>query len=629
MKFQKFHLSTVISFVFFIIFVVLLFSSALWFYNGSIKTIQSETNNYFNQNKKIVEIILDNHTNNLSDLTRQIANKYNFDESALNNNETQKYLEKMFDSNIDNKLDFMFLSFNNGEVIDVSLAIFDTKEIIKDLTNNKSEGTIFFRKMVLNEINIALLVSKQEVINSKSGRYIGDLYAGIILNDNFSIVDDIYNKLEVESLSIVLNNEIISSSTAYNNELHKQIQAFTHEIKTNELKVIDDLIVKRTSIALKGNDTSLETITIIKNDTFDKFYEDFVLKVLILSFLVLILFYISYKMIKKIIELPLNKLLNFASKSSKNQNVNKFEETRIEEFNNLGLKFERLILKIKRMNSKLEIKVSKRTSELEESNDELQFTIENLKNTQEKLIEAEKMASLGGLVAGVAHEINTPVGIGLTGITHFLHITEEINNLYNDDNLSQEELEEYLKTSAELARLINTNLDRTAHLIKSFKQVAVDQTSEEKRKFKLRHYIEEVLFSLNNVTKQTKLEIEVICEENIEINSYPGSISQILTNLIMNSIRHGFKSNEKGNINICVTQNNSEITFIYKDNGQGILSNNLDKIFDPFFTTNREKGGTGLGLNIIYNIITNSLGGSITCNSERGEGVEFVIIFKV
>ena len=334
-------------------------------------------------------------------------------------------------------------------------------------------------------------------------------------------------------------------------------------------------------------------------------------------------------MINRIIALPLNRLLNFASKSLMNSKVDKFEETRIEEFNKLGLKYQKLVSKIKKMNSKLELKVKKRTSELEESNDELQFTIENLKNTQDKLIEAEKMASLGGLVAGVAHEINTPIGIGITGITHLLRLTDDLKKLLSDDNLSKKEFDEYLSMSEEISKLINSNLNRTAQLVKSFKQVAVDQTNEEKREFNVKDYIDEILFSINSLTKKAKINIDVKCDDKIKINSYPGAVSQIITNMIINSIRHGFKEKENGKISIDITKSDDGIMLKYKDNGQGILEENLNKIFDPFFTTNREEGGTGLGLNIIYNIITNTLKGTIKCISKRGHGVEFIIIFKV
>lgn len=270
----------------------------------------------------------------------------------------------------------------------------------------------------------------------------------------------------------------------------------------------------------------------------------------------------------------------------------------------------------------------KRNFELEKANEELEVSISHLKLTQEQLIESEKMASLGALVAGVAHEINTPIGIGLTGITHFVEISKKLRQLYDNDKMSEDDFEEYLKTSQELAGLINTNLQRAANLVKSFKQVAVDQTSEEKRKFDLKDYINEILSSIYSITKKTKLNIIVSCDNDIKINSYPGALSQIITNLIMNSIIHAYENGEKGTLNINVTKKDDKIELIYKDDGKGIPIENLSKIFDPFFTTNRENGGSGLGLNIIYNIVTTKLNGRIKCKNNL-KGVEFIITFKV
>ena len=267
-------------------------------------------------------------------------------------------------------------------------------------------------------------------------------------------------------------------------------------------------------------------------------------------------------------------------------------------------------------------------SEIKKRNEELEQTILNLKKTQNKLIESEKMASLGGLVAGVAHEINTPVGIGLTGITHFLNITNDIENKYTSNIMTKDEFEKYLTTSQELGNLININLERTSHLIKSFKQVAVDQTSEEERQFNLKQYIEDTIFSLDNIIKKTNLTIE-IKSKNINISSYPGAYSQIITNLILNSIQHGYKKKEKGTISIDISKKNNSLYLIYKDDGKGISKDNLSNIFEPFFTTNRGQGGTGLGLNVIYNIVTSNLKGTIVCHSKEDYGVKFKIVIPL
>ena len=257
--------------------------------------------------------------------------------------------------------------------------------------------------------------------------------------------------------------------------------------------------------------------------------------------------------------------------------------------------------------------------------EELQKTIKELKLMQTQLIESEKMAALGGLVAGVAHEINTPVGNGITGITHLVDITESISEKYKYDDISEDEFEEYLKTSSDLSTMISINLQKTAHLVKSFKQVAVDQSTEEKRIFNLKDYLNEVLFSLSPITQKTKLSIILNCDDRLVINSYPGAFSQVISNLIINSIRHGYKEKQVGSILIIASKYMDSLKITYKDDGCGISKDNLEKIFDPFFTTNRKAGGTGLGLNIIQNIIVKNLKGTITCMSEKNHGVEFTI----
>ncbi|WP_108061479.1 nitrate- and nitrite sensing domain-containing protein [Poseidonibacter lekithochrous] len=267
--------------------------------------------------------------------------------------------------------------------------------------------------------------------------------------------------------------------------------------------------------------------------------------------------------------------------------------------------------------------------ELQHTNEEYEVSLDNLKKTQTQLIESEKMASLGGLVAGVAHEINTPVGIGITGSSHFLEMTDKLKKLYDSDNMGEDDFEDYLNSSVDLAKLINLNLSKAAELVKSFKQIAVDQTSEEKRTFALEKYLNELLLSIGNVLKRTELEVDIQCDSNIKIYSYPGLLSQIITNLIMNSIIHGYDEIKQGKIIIDIKVIDENLVISYKDDGKGIPSENLLKIFDPFFTTNRENGGSGLGLNIIYNIITKQLNGTIKCKSNEPVGTEFLITFKI
>lgn len=279
---------------------------------------------------------------------------------------------------------------------------------------------------------------------------------------------------------------------------------------------------------------------------------------------------------------------------------------------------------------KLELDIIERNAELKASNENLEHTIENLKLMQKKLVESEKMASLGSLVAGVAHEINTPVGVGLTGVTQLKDECNSIRQRYEQGLLDENSFNEFLASVTEISDIVNKNLERTAHLVRSFKQVAVDQTSEEDRQVNIKYYCEEVVFSLASVLRKASVEVKIDCADDYNVLTNPGLLSQVLTNLIVNSVKHGFSGRESGAIQIHITAiNDTEFVMTYQDNGKGISAENAPKIFDPFFTTGRDSGGTGLGLNITYNIVTNALGGSIVCHSQEGYGVEFVIQFKV
>ena len=277
----------------------------------------------------------------------------------------------------------------------------------------------------------------------------------------------------------------------------------------------------------------------------------------------------------------------------------------------------------------LEEQLHNRNIDLQDSNDELETMIENLKKTQNKLIESEKLAALGNMVAGVAHEINTPVGIGLTGSSHLEFITENIFDKYKNESMSEEEFEDYIKTSIELSKVINSNLNRTADIVKNFKQVAIDQTSEQKRIFNIKEYIKGILISIDSIKGEKDLDISINCDDNLEIVSYPGFFAQIITNLVSNSISHGFEDKQKGSINFDVNIEDNNLCFKYSDDGRGISKDNLPKIFDLFFSTNKQNGGSGLGMNIIYNLVTVNLHGTINCTSNENEGTTFYIVIPL
>lgn len=283
------------------------------------------------------------------------------------------------------------------------------------------------------------------------------------------------------------------------------------------------------------------------------------------------------------------------------------------------------------MNEQLESLVEKRTEILSETllivekqNEDLSDSLEQLSLAKDQLIESEKMAALGALVSGVAHEINTPLGNSIT-LGSYL---DDLVISCNDEDLS-EDTKENLSDIKDAVHMLNLNLVKAANLISSFKEVAVDQQHQVKTKFNVKIYIEKILTSLHHNFKNTNIDIVVNCDENIDVVSYPGAYSQLLTNLIMNSLIHGFGESSEGTITIDIHLNRDILNIDYFDNGKGISEENLSKVFDPFFTTKRHQGGSGLGMFIVYNIVTQKLHGLVELNSQVGKGVHFDIRIPV
>jgi signal transduction histidine kinase len=279
---------------------------------------------------------------------------------------------------------------------------------------------------------------------------------------------------------------------------------------------------------------------------------------------------------------------------------------------------------LEEQNRELDVQIVERNVALSAS----QELLEKLQRLQENMVQSEKMAALGGLVAGIAHEINTPVGIILTSSTHLEAETGKTAARYQQGELSGDDLESYFDTARQSAHLITLNSQRAADLIHSFKQVAVDQSSGERREFELKGYIEEVLLSLQPTLKKTPIDIALQCPEGLMLDNYPGALSQILTNFIMNSLLHAYQPGQAGKLSIDVrAAPDDEIEIVYSDDGQGIPPESQSKIFEPFYTTRRGKGGSGLGLHIVYNIVRKTLQGSLHTHSVVGQGTTFTLTF--
>jgi len=263
-----------------------------------------------------------------------------------------------------------------------------------------------------------------------------------------------------------------------------------------------------------------------------------------------------------------------------------------------------------------------------ETNYELKGSIIELKKAQERLLDAEKMAVLGSISAEVTHEINTPIGVSITSTTYLADLLIKLKSDMEDNRLSKRILNDFTENSEQGLNLLLNNLERASELVSSYKQVAVDQISEKIRQINLAKYLDEIIHSLHPKLKKTNHTIKVNCPDDAEIYCHAGAISQIFTNLIINSVLHGFKGINRGEIAISVKLNGEQVHIVYKDNGHGLSAQQLDHLFDPFYTTESSRGGTGLGTHIVHNLVTDTLSGSVKASSGVEKGLTYEIKFN-
>jgi signal transduction histidine kinase len=266
--------------------------------------------------------------------------------------------------------------------------------------------------------------------------------------------------------------------------------------------------------------------------------------------------------------------------------------------------------------------------ELRASKERAETALHELNAAQQNLIDAERLAALGGLVAGVAHEVNNPIGISLTVASSFARRTEMFEaELRSETGLRRSQLDEFVRTSRDAAQQLVGNLQRAGELIQSFKQVAVDRSRAERRQFDLREATDQIIASLRPALKKASISSSVEVPESLLIDGYPGSYGQILTNLFLNAANHAFADGRSGVITISAKPSgNDDVEIIFADNGAGMTPDVQRQAFDPFFTTRRDEGGTGLGLHIVYNLVTQQLGGRMMLDSRPGQGTTFRII---
>ena len=277
-------------------------------------------------------------------------------------------------------------------------------------------------------------------------------------------------------------------------------------------------------------------------------------------------------------------------------------------------------LALEQLNHELEDRVKQATQEL-------RAMVEELTLRQEQLVESRKMAALAGLLAGVSHEINTPLGIGITAVSVLKKATLDLMQAVNEQKVSRKRIDDFFTEALNSEQLIASSLNRTANLIKSFKQIAVDQSVENMRSFQIKQYVNNVLSSLRHELEKAPFVITFDNTNDFEVYGNPGAFSQIVSNLVMNSLHHGFVDREEGEITIIIELYQDTVEFCYKDSGCGISDAHKALIYEPFFTTKRGQGYTGLGLHIVYNSVTQSLNGTIDCKSTTENGTRFDIHF--
>jgi signal transduction histidine kinase len=282
---------------------------------------------------------------------------------------------------------------------------------------------------------------------------------------------------------------------------------------------------------------------------------------------------------------------------------------------------------VRALNSELEQRVAQRTAELSARSEELAASLGQLKRTQTELVEAEKLAALGALVAGVAHELNTPLGNALTAVTTLHGRIDELHDQSARGEMRRADFAAFVSDGTALTLLATRACERAAHLVASFKQVAADRTAEQRHEFDLRQLVHDLIATLRPTLDPARWQIHLDIPAGIRCDSYPGPLVQILGQLIQNAERHAFAGHQNGTVHIKATNDEGQITLLVVDNGHGMPATTLSRIFDPFFTTRLGQGGSGLGLAISRNIATGMLCGSLRAESEPGRGTSFTLSF--
>ncbi|ODJ88288.1 sensor protein ZraS [Candidatus Thiodiazotropha endolucinida] len=267
--------------------------------------------------------------------------------------------------------------------------------------------------------------------------------------------------------------------------------------------------------------------------------------------------------------------------------------------------------------------------ELKQSKQLIEKDLDMLKAMQQQLVEKEKLAALGSLVAGVAHEVNTPIGVAMTSISACSEEIRQLKKSYQAEELTESEMDAFFETVDESMRLAKTGLDQAARLISSFKMISVDQNIDDIRLIDVCDYLRDIIRTFQNQLKKTKIQVELDCPQHMMVKTYLGSLSQIMNNLLSNVINHAYEPEQSGIVHIQIEQKENRLNLLFEDYGKGMDESLKESVFQPFITTARNRGGSGLGLNIVYNLVVQRFSGEIEVQSKPGEGSRFIISLVV
>ncbi len=283
---------------------------------------------------------------------------------------------------------------------------------------------------------------------------------------------------------------------------------------------------------------------------------------------------------------------------------------------------------LERRQTKLEQEIRQRKiveDDLRETNSQLQSSVTAFERVQDQLLEAEKLASLGRLVGGITHDVNTPLGIGITAASLVKDKLDNMQQALENKELTESQLRTLLGASLESAQLLENNLGRASELLDSFKQVAVDQTSTAVREINLANYVSHVLLALQPRLKSTSHTVNIDCPPDLNARCHAGALAQIITNLVLNSLIHAFAEDQQGEITLAFSRHGDRLVIDYRDNGKGLTEEQQQHLFEPFFTTRRDYGGSGLGTHIIRNLVEQTFNGTVSVQSAPGEGLAYHI----